>query len=69
MAFGKYTPAHNYKGKSCRQQLKSFGYIEIYDLIALTTQERLLQTGLGARVMADMAGKRPLCARGPLMSA
>jgi hypothetical protein len=27
------------------------------------------QTGLGARGTADMAGKRPLCASGPMMSA
>jgi len=31
--------------------------------------ERQRFTGLGARATADMAGKRPLCALGPLMSA
>ena len=31
--------------------------------------ERLPFTGLGARGTADMAGKRPLCASGPMMSA
>lgn len=31
--------------------------------------ERLPSTGLGARALADMAGKRPLRALGPMMSA
>ena len=32
-------------------------------------RERQTLTGLGAQAMADMAGKRPLCVLGPMMSA
>ena len=37
--------------------------------VVLRDWERQHPTGLGARATADMTGKRPLCALGPMMSA
>jgi hypothetical protein len=38
-------------------------------LLGLKNRERQHFTGLGALAMANMAGKRPLCAMGPMMLA
>ena len=44
-------------------------YLSVKNQRRIPHWERLPFTGLGARATADMAGKRPLRASGPMMSA